>query len=160
MAQEKPERKSKAGRPALPEEEKKHYTQPGLSLRPDQIANLQELAETLDITSRSGVNYGKPSFRTLIAKLAEIAPAVVKAIKKIRSGSSVHTSYVIPIAPGISLTIGPPPEPEPEIVEPAPEPELEAVKEEIREHLTSPRKIIIVRAGDLLVHGSPPAPEA
>jgi hypothetical protein len=145
---EKSPRRDRPGRPPLPEEEKKHYKQPGLSLRPDQIDHLQELAEVLSITSRSGVNFGKASWRTLIAIIADSAEPVIEAIRQ-QKDDTERTFYPIHITPEITLIIGPPPDPE-----------LEAAKEEIRQNFQEHRVIEIVRDGDLPVAQEPPPPEA
>ena len=118
-----PKKKSNAGRKPIPEDQKKKYKQPGLSLRPEQITNLHNLAGALGITSRSGVNFGNSSWRTMIAELAEIAPAIIEAIEE-HNKDPERTFRPIRITPNVMLVIGPTPEPDaPEEVPTPAEPE-------------------------------------
>ena len=68
-----PKRGRKYKDPAL----RKIYKRKPLSLRDDQWDNLDKLAFRLHAYSRSGVNRGKPSWRTLIAMIAENAPQII-----------------------------------------------------------------------------------
>lgn len=78
------------GRKPLPEGQKKEYHRHPISLRNDQVNNLNKLAEADHYLSRSGPNHGNPSWRTMIALTAEKAPEIMRAIKLIRRMARSH----------------------------------------------------------------------
>jgi len=103
------------GRPSLPPDSRRVYVRRPLSLTREQWDNLEKLARRLHIASRTGTNYGNPSWRTMFAILADKAPEILKAIdeeeakrhaelKGKRKQSELST---IPIRRGISLQVDP-----------------------------------------------------
>lgn len=104
----KPEDRKKPGRKKIDPDLRVKYSRPGLSLREGQEENLTQLADALGIRSRSGVNYGKTSWRTMIALLAEKAPEIVEAIKKQKTDTK-RTFFPIKITPQISIIVTPRP---------------------------------------------------
>lgn len=85
------------GRKPLEPSQRKVYIRHPLSLRQDQWDNLFALAKALNITSRSGPNHGKYSWRTMIALLAEQAPVIIEALKKHQSVSFQASTTPRPI---------------------------------------------------------------
>ena len=106
--QESAERK-KPGRRKLPPELKTTYKGFRVSLTDTQRNNLEDLAEVLDIRSRSEVSRGKISVRTMIALAAEHAPRIIRAIQD-NVANGVYTP--IRITSRISLIITPERKPE------------------------------------------------
>lgn len=70
----------RVGRKPLPVELRATYEAHRLSLRSEQWTNLFSLAEALNMRSRTGVNHGRFSWRTMMARLADAAPAIIESL--------------------------------------------------------------------------------
>ena len=61
-----------------PSKEKTVYERRSLAMTPDQWAALERLAEAMGANAKGGPRRGQPSWRNLIAQLANEAPAIIK----------------------------------------------------------------------------------
>jgi hypothetical protein len=63
---------------ARPSKEKTVYERRSLAMTPDQWTALERLAEAMGANAKGGPRRGQPSWRNLIAQLANEAPAIIK----------------------------------------------------------------------------------
>jgi hypothetical protein len=67
---------------ARPSKEKTVYERRSLAMTPDQWAALELLAEAMGANAKGGPRRGQPSWRNLIAQLANDAPAIIQGDKE------------------------------------------------------------------------------
>jgi hypothetical protein len=67
---------------ARPSKEKTVYERRSLAMTPDQWAALELLAEAMGANAKGGPRRGQPSWRNLIAQLANDAPAIIQSDKE------------------------------------------------------------------------------
>ena len=98
----------RTGRKPVPQERRKHYSRRPLSLREDHWKNLEDLAKALHTNSRSGANHGNPSWRTLIAMLADEAPGIIETMKTHKAANAKQTTFTPLVIHGERILLTPP----------------------------------------------------